>query len=241
MWEPFSILFVYVYQSVTSVTGKYIFQGESNNMKRTLSLLLALVMALSLMACGKKDEQKDDASSAPADSLTLLETVWNSYTDEEKFPAAGGDYDNSVDSAPGAFDLSNADNLSYLLSVPADDAALIDDAASLMHMMNMNTFTCGALRVKNIDDTAKLADDIRNAVQGKQWMCGFPDKLVIFTLENYVVSMYGDEDLVNTFRDKLLSAYADASVTYDEAIGGGAGDWSGDLPIDSPAAFGPVA
>ena len=241
MWEPFSILFVYVYQSVTSVTGKYIFQGESNNMKRTLSLLLALVMALSLMACGKKDGQKDDASSAPADSLTLLETVWSSYTDEEKFPAAGGDYENSVDSAPGAFDLSNADNLSYLLTVPADDAALIDDAASLMHMMNMNTFTCGALRVKSTEDTAKLAEDIRNAVQGKQWMCGFPDKLVILTLENYVISMYGDEDLVNTFRDKLLSAYADASVTYDEAIGGGSGDWSDELPIDGPAALGPVA
>lgn len=218
MWEPFSILFVYVYQSVTSVTGKYIFQGESNNMKRTLSLLLALVMALSLMACGKKDEQKDDASGAPADSLTLLETVWNSYTDEEKFPAAGGDYNNNVDGAPGKFDLSDVDNLSYLLTVPADDAALIDDAASLMHLMNMNTFTCGALRAVSTDDTAKLAEDMRNAIQGKQWMCGFPDKLVIFTLENYVVSMYGDEDLVNTFRDKLLSAYADASIAYEEAI-----------------------
>lgn len=234
-------MLVYVYQSVTSVTDKYIFQGDLIHMKRTLSLLLALVMALSLMACGKTTDRKDDASTAPADSLTLLETVWSSYTDEEKFPAAGGDYDNSVDDAPGKFDLSNADNLSYLLSVPADDAALLDDAASLMHMMNMNTFTCGALRVKNADDTAKLAEDIRNAVQSKQWMCGFPDKLVIFTLENYVVSMYGSEDLVNTFRDKLLSAYADGSVAYDEAIQAGGGDWSDELPIDDPAAFAPVA
>jgi len=241
MWEPFSILSVYTHQSVASATGKYIIQGESSNMKRTLSLLLALVMALSLMACGKKGEQNGDTPTAPADSLTLLETVWSSYTDDEKFPAAGGDYENSVDGAPGAFDLSNADNLSYLLSVPADDAALLDDAASLMHMMNMNTFTCGALRVKDAEDTAKLAEDIRNAVQSKQWMCGFPDKLVIFTLESYVVSMYGSEDLVNTFRDKLQTAYADASIAYDEAIGGGAGDWSGELPIDGPAAFGPVA
>ena len=210
-------------------------------MKRTISILLALVLALSLAACGKKNDQKDDVSSAPADSLTLLETVWNSYTDEEKFPAGGGDFDNSVDGAPGKFDISGADNLSYQLSVPADDAALLDDAASLVHMMNMNTFTCGALRVANAEDVSKLAEDIRNTVQGKQWMCGFPDKLVVITLESYVVSVYGNEELVNTFRDKLLSAYADASVTYDEAIQDGGGDWSGELPIDGPIAFGPVA
>ena len=38
-------------------------------MKRTLSLILALVMALSLAACGKKDDGNADA---PADSLALL-------------------------------------------------------------------------------------------------------------------------------------------------------------------------
>ena len=84
-------------------------------MKRTLSLMLALVMAVSLMACGKKDDGKADA---PADSLALLTKVWDSYTDDEKFPAAGGDYETSVDDAPGAFDPSNEDNLNFLLTVP---------------------------------------------------------------------------------------------------------------------------
>ena len=126
-------------------------------MKRTLSLMLALVMAVSLMACGKKDDGKNNAD-APADSLALLTKVWDSYTDDEKFPAAGGDYETSVDDAPGAFAPSNADNLNFLLTVPTEDASLIDDAASLMHMMNANTFTCGALRVKNGDDAAKLAE-----------------------------------------------------------------------------------
>ena len=210
-------------------------------MKRTLSLILALVMALSLAACGKKDDGKADNADAPADSLTILNKVWESYTDDEKFPAAGGDYENSTENGPGKFDISDADNLSYLLTVPADDASLIDDAASLMHMMNMNTFTCGALRAANADDVSKLADDLRDAIQSKQWMCGFPDKLVIATLGNYVVSMYGEADLVNTFRDKLLAAYTDASVVYDEAIDGGDGDWSGEVSIDDPAAFGPVA
>lgn len=209
-------------------------------MKRTLSLILALALALSLAACGKKDDNSG-AADAPADSLTILNKVWESYTDDEKFPAAGGDYEHAVDNAPGAFDLSDADNLSYMLSVPTDDASLIDDAASLMHMMNMNTFTCGALRTASADDAAKLASDLRDAIQAKQWMCGFPDKLVIATLGNYVVSVYGDEELVNTFRDKLLAAYSDASIVYDEAIDGGDGDWSGEVSIDGPAALSPIA
>jgi len=203
-------------------------------MKRTLSLILALVMALSLAACGTKDGGHADNADAPADSLTILNKVWESYTNDEKFPAAGGDYEHSVDDAPGAFDLSDADNLSYMLTVPAEDASLIDDAASLMHMMNMNTFTCGAMRVVNSDDVTKLADDLRDAIQGKQWMCGFPDKLVIATLGNYVISMYGDADLIDTFRDKLLAAYTDTSVVYDESIG------EGEITDGGVVAFSPV-
>ena len=184
-------------------------------MKRTLSLMLALVMAVSLIACGKKDDGKADA---PADSLALLTKVWDSYTDDEKFPAAGGDYENPVEDAPGAVSIADADNLNYMLTLPVEDAGKIDGAASLSHMMNANTFTCGALRVKNGDDAAKLAEDLRDAIQNKQWMCGFPDKLVIATLGNYVVSVYGDEELVNTFRDKLTAAYENAEIVYDEAI-----------------------
>ena len=89
-------------------------------MKRALSLALAFVLALTLTACGKKDTGTDSDSNVPTDALTLLNTVWDSYTDDEKFPAAGGDYEHSVDGAPGAFDISDTDNLTYLLSVPAD-------------------------------------------------------------------------------------------------------------------------
>ena len=172
-------------------------------MKRALSLALAFVLALTLTACGKKDTGTDSDSNVPTDALTLLNTVWGSYTDDEKFPAAGGDYEHSVDGAPGAFDISDTDNLTYLLSVPAEDADKLDDAASLMHMMN---------------EVEGLAQDMRDAIQSKQWMCGFPDKLVVFTYDRYVVALYGNEDLVNTFRDKLTAAFGDAVVAYDEAI-----------------------
>lgn len=167
-------------------------------------------------------EPEDPAVNKPAaavdDALTILNAIWNTYSDEEKFPAAGGDSEHAVDGAPGSFDVSNADSLSYLLTFPADDASLIDSAASLVHMMNLNTFTCGAFHVADANNVARLADDLRTTIQAKRWMCGFPDKLVIVTVGQSVFSVYGNEELVNTFRDKLLASYPTAAAVYDEAI-----------------------
>ena len=161
---------------------------------------------------------EDKPAAAVDDALTILNAIWNTYSDEEKFPAAGGDSEHAVDGAPGSFDVSNADSLSYQLTFPADDASLIDSAASLVHMMNLNTFTCGAFHVADANNVARLADDLRTTIQAKHWMCGFPDKLVIVTVGQSVFSVYGNEELVNTFRDKLLASYSAATAVYDEAI-----------------------
>ena len=161
---------------------------------------------------------EDKPAAAVDDALTILNAIWYTYSDEEKFPAAGGDSEHAVDGAPGSFDVSNADSLSYQLTFPADDASLIDSAASLVHMMNLNTFTCGAFHVADANNVARLADDLRTTIQAKHWMCGFPDKLVIVTVGQSVLSVYGNEELVNTFRDKLLASYSAATAVYDEAI-----------------------
>ena len=78
-------------------------------MKKIVSLALAVLLVLSLAACGSKNSGTGDVS----DALTLLNTVWATYSEEEKFPVTGGDYDHPVDDAPGAFDISNADNMDY--------------------------------------------------------------------------------------------------------------------------------
>ena len=161
---------------------------------------------------------EDKPAAAVDDALTILNAIWNTYSDEEKFPAAGGDSEHAVDGAPGSFDVSNADSLNYQLTFPTDDASLIDSAASLVHMMNLNTFTCGAFHVADANNVARLADDLRTTIQAKRWMCGFPDKLVIVTVGQSVLSVYGNEELVNTFRDKLLTSYSAATAVYDEAI-----------------------
>ena len=63
-------------------------------MKKFLTLLLAAAMTLSLAACGSKnDGNANGGDSQPADALALLNTVWSSYADDDKFAVVGGDYD----------------------------------------------------------------------------------------------------------------------------------------------------
>ena len=102
--------------------------------------------------------------------------------------------------------------------LPADEAGKIDGAASLVHMMNLNTFTCGAFHVKNSGDVSALCGALRENILARHWMCGFPDKLVIVTVGDYIVSVYGNEELVDTFAAKLAAAYPNAKTVSDEPI-----------------------
>ena len=175
-------------------------------MKKLIAMFLAALTALSLTACAAKSDTQPDASEIP-DALTILNTVWASYSE-----------DNMTDGQPGTVGLENASDVEYLLSIPASVVAMADDGASLFHMMNGNTFTCGALRLTDAGKLDEAAKEIRDYIMAKQWMCGFPDKLIVVSVDNYLISCFGAEDLVNTFRDKLQAAYSGAVVITDEPI-----------------------
>ena len=189
-------------------------------MKKFLTLLLAAAMTLSLAACGSKTDDNSGNNSQPASALELLNAVWANYSDDDKFPAAGGDFDeaNMTEDAPGNFSVEDGDALDYALSFPAADAGKLSDAASLTHMMNANTFTAGAFHVASSSDVDSVVSDLKDNIMNRQWMCGFPDKVVILTMGQFVVSVYGAEDLVDTFRDKLQNCFSSAAVVYDEPI-----------------------
>lgn len=186
-------------------------------MKKFVSLVLALMLALSLVACGNGGSNAGTDADAPTNALELLTTAWNAYAGE-KFAAVGGSAENSVNDAPGSFPVDDGDNLDYTLGFPADQAAQIDEAASLMHMMNSNTFTCGAYHLASGADAAALTAALKDNIMNRQWICGFPDKLVVITLGDYVVSMFGGEEQVNCFRDAITGSYASAQIACEEPI-----------------------
>lgn len=197
-------------------------------MKKRLGIIgLAMITMLGLAGCGEdKDtttatttEATTEAAVEITDSLEIFATVWGTYGDEEKFAIAGGDYNNSVMDAPGAFNVSDTESLDAMLGVPADAAAYIDDAASMMHMMNANTFTAGAYHMADAGNQQAFGDSLKNNIMNRQWMCGFPDTLIIVTIgDNYVVSAFGNAEIIETFKNKLTESYPMAEIMYEESL-----------------------
>lgn len=190
-------------------------------MRKFLTILVALALTMGLVACTQNNNPASTGTgSSIPDAVTLLTTVWDKYPEDQKFSAVGGDLSesNMKEDAPGVYSLDNADELDRELGFPAAAADKLQSAASLTHMMNANTFTCGAYEVKEGTDLEALGKDLRDNIQARRWMCGFPDKVVVLSVENYLVSVFGAEDLVDTFRDTLTGVYGSAKVLYDEAV-----------------------
>lgn len=172
-------------------------------MKKMISLAMAVLMLVAMVACGGGEQIAN--SFGVVDSTELLQQVWGSYADDEKFAIMGGDYDNNVSDAPGKFNHENAEYMDSLLAIPADAAAMVDDAASIIHMMNANTFTAGAFHLADMNNTDAFVAAVKESVMNRQWMCGFPEKLVIVTDgSGYVVSAYGNGEAVENFKSKLV-------------------------------------
>ena len=199
-------------------------------MNKLFALILVLAMALSMAACtGNKPtetttapttEATTEATTEPAvviESATeILENVWGLFGEDEKFFTMGGDYEAMVDNAPGA--VKDTGFMNGTLLVPEAELANVTDCASLVHGMMLNNFTCGAFKVT---DAAAFAETMHGVISTNPWMCGMPEKMVIATIgAEYVVAMFGVNDAVNPFEEKLVAAYPDAVIVYSEAITG---------------------
>ncbi len=193
-------------------------------MKKILALLLAAVMVLSLAACTNKGSEGGATSPSgaqtnqPKSALEILEKVWSKYSADEKFPATGGSEKQMKEDMPGKFDVSDAEALDFELGFPKANASEIDDAASLMHMLNQNNFSCGVYHVKDSGNVEALAGKIKENILARQWLCGFPEKLVILTVGDYIVSVFGAGELTDTFIAKLSAEYSSAKQLFDVPV-----------------------
>lgn len=189
-------------------------------MKKFTAMALALAMVLTLLAgCGKtQPEETTPAYPAPGSALEILETVWGDYAQEEKFAIIGGNIEANIMDAPGSYDLTYAENMTWNLLVPADKIANVEEAASMIHMMNANTFTCGAFKINGIT-AADFGAAMEQAIQNNQWMCGFPETLVIANIAGeYVLVAFGINDAMNPFQTNFAAAYPEAQVLVNEPI-----------------------
>lgn len=200
---------------------------------KSLILLLLTALSFALFGCGAKtepieaekpveivEEQTDDTTvdeaTTEAAAAKKFEAIWNLFEEDEKFPAIGGDIDNTVDGAPGSYALDDQDGLIASYYVPEEQIGNVDDAATMMHMMNANTFT-GV--VVHVADTASFAADLKTNIDGTQWICGFPDKLYVADLgDGYIAYAFGEKTIMQTYIEKVSQAYPEATSLYDENL-----------------------
>ena len=233
-------------------------------MKKIIAILLALAMALSLAACGKTDDNSDASPDGTvAETLPVctdtepveveeavdenpltgavdaIARVWNAYAEEDKFMTFGGDYneENQVENAPGVHNIATEDDAAGLDNAVGFPAGMIDkisEAAAMRHMLNVNTFTCGAYAVNSADDVDAVCQGIRDSLMNRAYMCGWPAVLFVMKLpNNFVMNVFGARDLVEKFVDTAKEVYGDGLEVYcEEDMSEAGGDNTFAIPID---------
>ena len=169
----------------------------------------------------KTSARKYTVVFAPEGSaLGLYNKIWGTYTDDEKFPSGGGDAEHDSDEGPGFFDIEKNKESIQVNTHITDELlkTVTNDAATLMHMMNTNTFSSAIFHLKDASTAESFAKEYEKAVQNTRWMCGFPDRVVVVSIDEYVIVAFGRDDLINKFKAKCLAVDNSAKLLIDNAI-----------------------
>lgn len=214
-------------------------------MKKTIALLLVLVMTLGVFAACSKNNQTDGTTApsgtenttpdstqqTPGDTqqnsgsdaqtqdtaLEVLNKIWGQFGEEDRFPVVGGDSANMTDGAPGSFDVTNTEELRSVLLVNESIAPQVTEAASLVHMMNANVFTGGTLKISG--DLTTFAATVADTIANNQWLCGQPGGYFIAQVaQDMLMVAYGDTAALDLMRTNLKAAYPNAAMLHDDVI-----------------------
>lgn len=206
-------------------------------MKRFLVVLLSVAMAFTCIGCGKKENkdnkdktenQENNVSSVKIkDATEILTNTWveynNAVSEELKFPVGGGNIENFelvVMDTAGKCDTSlegAKDTLTASFCIPTEAIEMTDDVATMMNMMMANNFSSAAYHIADKANVEKVVADIKDATLNNPWLCGFPEKLIVVTVNgDYVVSAFGNGQVIDAFKTAITTVYDDAAVVSVE-------------------------
>ena len=199
-------------------------------MRKKISILLVIMMSFTMLVltgCNNTKDNTNDSSnmddtsnpSAPSieSALAFYTEVWAAFSEDNKFSCIGGDVEHSTE-GPGQFLLTeeNADSFKYLILVTDELYDMLEnDVATLQHMMNTNTFSSAVAKLKDPGKASEFAEAYKTAIQGQQWMCGFPDKVVVISVGDYVVMAYGLEENIENLVAACSAVEEQSTVLVD--------------------------
>ncbi|MCQ2520786.1 MAG: hypothetical protein MJ105_00270 [Lachnospiraceae bacterium] len=199
--------------------------------KRVLGIMMAVMVGMVTMGCGKDvnntvgNEVEETVSIGSA--IEAMNNIWDNY-EGEKFSIMGGDYANMTDGVPGAMlvaddpatDEDESAAIKFLVLVPEDQIAKVDDGASMVHAMNQNTFTAGVFHLVNAEDKEAFAKAYVENAQNNMWMCGIPDRVVVMSLnDSYVLTLFGADDILKECQNTATTLYPGAKIVAEGVIG----------------------
>ena len=192
-------------------------------MKKLSSILLVVAMVFACIACGNTKNNGAEVK----DATEILTKAWEEYnksaSEDLKFPVGGGNIENFelivMDNA-GKCDTSlegAKDALSTSFCISADAIDMTDDVANMRNMMMANNFSAAAYHIADKANVEKVVNDIKDKTMNNQWMCGFPEKLIIVTVnDDYVVSAFGNGQVIEAFKTAITTVYGKAAVVSVE-------------------------
>ena len=200
-------------------------------MKKLLVLLLATAMTFACVACGNAENGENKGTSENetvkveiADANEILTKTWDEYkasaSQDIQVPIGGGYGESMVMDAPAKFDVTAEgakDMLIYSFCIPAEAIDMTDDVAAMMNMMMANNFTAASYHITDAANAEKAVSSLKETTINNQWMCGMPEKLIIVTVgEDYVVSAFGNGQVIDAFKTALTTVYGDVAVVAVE-------------------------
>ena len=183
--------------------------------RKIVLLLFVLWIVSNCVACGSaqtnnKEEHSQVTESEEikiVDATDILLKVWMEF-DASNLDVMGGHYSDPAMGAPAKYDLSQTVDLVQMYCVPEIQIAEIDDAATLIDLYNAARFTASAFHLKNVENQQNFIEEMQSQMNQNEWHGEVPEKfLVVGITDEYVVAVYGREELVTEFEKILKNFY----------------------------------
>ena len=179
-------------------------------MKKMISMLLVLAMALSLVACGN-----NNAPAAEAQSLTgTMEELTNKIAELQPAEFMGGTMPIDVTD-------TSEDGLWFLTSnTGLANADSVTDAATYGPMIGSIPFCLSLVRVKEGADVAAVAGEMKANIYTRKWVCVEADDLQVVSFGDVVMLIMVGSDTgltsqayVDAFQKVCAEQFSGAEVT----------------------------
>lgn len=176
-------------------------------MKKILSVILALVMVLSLTACGgNAAEPSTEASEVPAVSVeATCEELLNQIVEKQPVEFMGGiiPVDLTDTSEDGLW------NINYFTGL--QDASQITEASVFEPMMGSIAFSMVMVRVADDAGTKTVAEAMKQGISPRKWVCVGADDLLVAGYADMVMLI-----MLDTGLELTAQAFVDA---FQEVVG----------------------